>query len=154
MIAADCPPFSIPALPVPPVGTREPVPIIFKETPLLTLTPGVYLDCYHKTVHPTAPYSKILKCRRAQKMKRYSKEFKGEALALAEEIGVRLASEKLGITQKTLYQWQREKRLMGERTNKSGESDTDKIKRLEKENNELRQANEILKKAMGFFVSR
>ena len=87
-------------------------------------------------------------------MKRYSNEFKEEALALANETGVRLASEKLGITQKTLYQWQREKRLMGEWTNKSGESDTDRIKRLEKENNELRQANEILKKAMGFFVPR
>jgi len=87
-------------------------------------------------------------------MKRYSNEFKEEALALAKETGVRLASEKLGITQKTLYQWQREKRLMGEWTNKSGESDTDRIKRLEKENNELRQANEILKKAMGFFVPR
>jgi len=87
-------------------------------------------------------------------MKRYSNEFKEEALALAKEIGIRLASEKLGITQKTLYQWQRKKRLMGEWTNKSCESDTDRIKRLEKENNELRQANEILKKAMGFFVPR
>jgi transposase len=87
-------------------------------------------------------------------MKRYSKEFKEEALELAKETGVRLASEKLGITQKTLYQLQREKRLMGEWTNKSGESDTDRIKRLEKENNKLRQANEILKKAMCFFVPR
>jgi len=87
-------------------------------------------------------------------MKRYSNEFKEEALALAKETGVRLAGEKLGITQKTLYQWQRKKRLMGEWTNKSGESDADRIKRLEKENNELRQANEILKKAMGFFVPR
>lgn len=87
-------------------------------------------------------------------MKRYSIEFKEEALALAKETGVRLASEKLGVAQKTLYQWQRKKRLMGEWTNKSGESDTDRIKRLEKENNELRQANEILKKAMGFFVPR
>ena len=87
-------------------------------------------------------------------MKRYSNEFKEEALELSKEIGVRQVSEKLGITQKTLYTWRRKKRLAGEWANRSGEPDTERIKRLEKENDELRQANEILKKAMGFFVPR
>ena len=87
-------------------------------------------------------------------MKRYSKEFKEEALLLAKEIGVRQTSEKLGVAQKTLYKWQREKRLAGQLSNRVVESDAERIKRLEKENDELRQANEVLKKAMGFFVPR
>ena len=87
-------------------------------------------------------------------MKRYSNEFKEEALLLAKEIGVRQTSEKLGVAQKTLYKWQREKRLAGQLSNRVVESDAERIKRLEKENDELRQANEVLKKAMGFFVPR
>jgi len=87
-------------------------------------------------------------------MERYSKEFKREALALAKETGVRQTSEKLGISQKTLYKWQREERLSGQSSNRAGESDAERIKRLEKENDELRQANQVLKKAMGFFVPR
>ncbi len=87
-------------------------------------------------------------------MKRYSNEFKEEVLSLAKEIGVRQTSEKLGVAQKTLYKWQREKRLTGQLANRVGESDAERIKRLEKENDELRQANEVLKKAMGFFVPR
>ncbi len=87
-------------------------------------------------------------------MKRYSNEFKEEALLLAKEIGVRQTSEKLGVAQKTLYKWQREKRLTGQLSNRVVESDAERIKRLEKENDELRQANEVLKKAMGFFVPR
>lgn len=73
---------------------------------------------------------------------------------LAKEIGVRQTSEKLGVAQKTLYKWQREKRLAGQLPNRVGESDAERIKRLEKENDELRQANEVFKKAMGFFVPR
>ncbi|NLB81575.1 MAG: transposase [Clostridiaceae bacterium] len=87
-------------------------------------------------------------------MQRYSNEFKEEALLLAKEIGVRQTSEKLGVAQKTLYKWQREKRLAGQLSNRVVESDAERIKRLEKENDELRQANEVLKKAMGFFVPR
>lgn len=88
---------------------------------------------------------------------KYSEEFKREALRVCEQHGVRTASEKLGIPIKTLYLWQRTERLEHGRPLKGlkpGETVEEAFKRLERENNELREANHILKKAMGFFVGR
>ena len=88
---------------------------------------------------------------------RYSGEFKREALKLCEQHGVRATSEKLGIPIKTLYLWQRNERL-GRGTPlkglKPGETAEEGFKRLERENDELREANHILKKAMGFLAGR
>ncbi|WP_276624232.1 transposase [Syntrophomonas wolfei] len=89
--------------------------------------------------------------------KKYTEEFKREALRVCEQQGVRATSEKLGIPSKTLYLWQRTERLgkgkplMGL---KPGETAEEGFKRLERENDELREANHILKKAMGFLVGR
>ena len=88
---------------------------------------------------------------------RYSGEFKREALKLCEQHGVRATSEKLGIPIKTLYLWQRNERLERGKPLKGlkpGETAEEGFKRLERENDELREANHILKKAMGFFVGR
>jgi transposase len=88
---------------------------------------------------------------------RYTKEFKQEAVRLSEQVGVAAASEKLGVSQKALYEWQRKQRLErgeapeGLRPNESLEQG---FKRQEKEIRELRDANYILKKAMGFMVGR
>ena len=43
--------------------------------------------------------------RNGNKGTRYSGEFKEEAVRLVEEIGVKSASEKLGVPIKTLYMW-------------------------------------------------
>lgn len=81
-------------------------------------------------------------------MKTYGEEYKREALAL--EIGVRAASRKLGVCEKTLYGWRKAAApAIQDERNESAEA---KVRRLEKEVDELRRANEILKKAMGFLV--
>ena len=88
---------------------------------------------------------------------RYTKEFKQEAVRLSDQVGVGAASEKLGVGQKALYEWQRKQRLeRGEAPEglRPGESLEQGFKRQEREIHELRDANYILKKAMGFMVGR
>ena len=84
-------------------------------------------------------------------VKKYSSEFKEQALELARETSVKEASERLGVTNKTLYRWQQAKRLGSHPQEVTGGLEQ-QVKSLRKENEELRQANMILKKAMGFFV--
>jgi transposase len=89
--------------------------------------------------------------------KRYDEEFRQDALKLAEKIGVREASEKLDVSTKALYSWQRAERLkkgIAAKGLNPGESAEEGFKRLEKENAELREANDILKKALGFMAGR
>ena len=88
---------------------------------------------------------------------KYSKEFREEALRIAERDGVAAASEKLGVDKRHVYDWRRTRRLKKAEPPKGlkpGETVEDCCQRLEKENNELREANYILKKAMGFLVDR
>ena len=88
---------------------------------------------------------------------KYSKEFREEALRLCERDGVTAASQKLGLSTKALYAWQRVARLeRGEAPKglRPGETTEQGYKRLERENEELRDVNYILKKAMGFMVGR
>ncbi len=89
--------------------------------------------------------------------KKYSKEFKEDALRLAEREGVKKASEKLGLRENQIYDWRRYKREnegMKPKGMKSGETMEEYTRRLERENAELAEANSILKKAMGFMVGR
>jgi len=88
---------------------------------------------------------------------KYSKEFRKDALRVCEREGVKSASEKLGVPVKALYEWRRDERLeRGESPNGllPGETPEQGFKRLERECGELREANYILKKAMGFMVGR
>ena len=90
-------------------------------------------------------------------VKKYNEEFRHDALKLASEIGVREASEKLNISAKALYRWQQLDRLdhgIAIKGLRPGESPEEGMKRLEKENAELREANLILKKALGFMADR
>lgn len=85
---------------------------------------------------------------------KYSEEFKREALRICEQQGVRTASDKLGIPIKTMYLWQRAERLgrgMPLKGLKPGETAEEGIKRLEREIDELREANHILKKPWVFW---
>jgi transposase len=89
--------------------------------------------------------------------KNYSKEFKEDALGLAEREGVSRASEQLGLRANQLYDWrrqQREKQGIQPKGMKGGETMEEYTRRLERENAELAEANTILKKAMGFLVGR
>ena len=86
-------------------------------------------------------------------MAKYSKEFKEEALKLSDEVGVKKAAAQLGLQYFTLADWRKDRKYREKHTIVLTESDAKiKIAALEKENAELRQANEILKDALGFFA--
>ena len=82
---------------------------------------------------------------------KYSDEFKDEALALARETSVSNASAKLGVSTKTIYGWRQQKRLSEQPEAASGDIEVQN-RQLRREVEELRQANTILKKALGFFA--
>lgn len=86
-------------------------------------------------------------------MKKYSKEFKEEALKLSDEIGVKKAASQLGLQYYTLAEWRKNRKA--DQRMPDPQTDTEqrvRIRELERECNELRQANEILKDALGFFA--
>lgn len=85
-------------------------------------------------------------------MKRYSKEFKEEALKLSDEIGVKKAAQQLGIAYFTLADWHSTRRNTPHAKPLSAEEQTIRIRELEQENAKLRTANDILKDALGFFA--
>ena len=85
-------------------------------------------------------------------MKRYDENFKIEALKLSDEIGVKKACEQLNVNYGTLAGW-RKQRVKKHKEGKNTEADIHKENsRLKKEIAELKNANEILKDALGFFV--
>ena len=89
----------------------------------------------------------------------YTEEDRTEALKLAKEIGVTAASQRLGISVKTLYGWRRKSTQYSGPVNKSGEPMTaDEFKtendHLTKENIKLKQEVDVLQEALSFFVER
>lgn len=92
-------------------------------------------------------------------MKRYDKQFKEEAVRLAQEIGTRRAAEQLGLSYHTLSDWRRSKQAHGAeafegsgKVSASNQGMTQREIELQREVDELRRANEILKDALGFFA--
>ena len=87
----------------------------------------------------------------------YSKEFKQQAIKLSDEIGTQKACEQLGLTYFTLGGWRKKenrKRIMDEKTAENITTPlTEREKKLMKEIEELREANNILKDAFSFFVN-
>ena len=90
----------------------------------------------------------------------FSKEYKLQTTRQVIEEGKRAAevSEKLGITEQTIYRWLREYNKYGEEAFKGfGNVRVDsqyKIKLLEKKNEQLLKENEILKKFQVFQKGR
>ena len=83
----------------------------------------------------------------------YSKEFKEEAKRLADEIGLKKAAAQLGIPYYTLADWRnRSKHKLKEPVELSEEELRIRNRELERELAELREANNILKDALGFFA--
>lgn len=83
----------------------------------------------------------------------YSKEFKEEAIRLSDEIGNKKAAAQLGIPYYTLADWRnRSKHKPKEVQVLSEEELRIRNRELERENAELREANNILKDALGFFA--
>ena len=85
--------------------------------------------------------------------KQYPKEFKQEAVALVVDQGYSVpeAAKSLGIATNMLYRWKQqfEEQQQGQTL---AEDEREELKRLRKENKELRMEKEILKKASAFFA--
>ena len=84
--------------------------------------------------------------------KRYDEEFRREAVKLVLEGGVKTsrASRDLGVSEATLSKWVTQAR--GEEPRPLSESETEELKRLRKENAQLRMERDILKKATAYFA--
>ena len=85
--------------------------------------------------------------------KQYPREFKEEAVALVNEQGysVQKAANSLGIRSNMLYRWKEQ--LEAQQAGKVlSEDERADLKRLRKENKDLRMEKEILKKASAFFA--
>ena len=90
--------------------------------------------------------------RKEKKMARYSKEFKEEALRLSDEIGVKKAAAQLGLPYYTLADWRNNRKHTEPEPELSEVELKIRNRELERENAELRAANEILKDVLGFFA--
>jgi len=93
-----------------------------------------------------------------ERRRKYSEEYKQEALGLAERVGVAQASRDLGIDRSMMYQWRRaqeaalsdgQKAFPGQGTPRDEE-----LYALRKRVRELEEANEILKKAAVIFAQK
>ena len=95
-----------------------------------------------------------------RKKRTYSAEQKQAAVDLYRELGsMRAVSEQLGIPDSSIHRWVRAARIAGtlepaeeEEWPKPSESELEELKRLRKENEQLRVEKEILKKAAAFFA--
>jgi transposase len=87
-------------------------------------------------------------------MKSYTNEFREQALMLSDDIGLKKASEQLGVIYGTLSGWrkQRTKQAKKPESQISEKDQKSENERLRKENIELMRANEVLKDALSFFV--
>ena len=88
----------------------------------------------------------------------YTKEFKAEAVALAErrEKPTSQIAKDLGINENMLYRWMHQSRMAGNGLQAfpgHGKPRDEELTRLRKEVKSLRTANEILKKAAVIFAT-
>lgn len=94
--------------------------------------------------------------------KQYSKEFRQKALRLVAEAlpdhesefaAIKHVAVKLGVSAEALRRWQRQAEIdVGSRVGVST-SESAELKRLKRENAELKRANEILRTASAFFAA-
>ncbi len=86
---------------------------------------------------------------------KYEKEFKTQAVALSQKIGVRRAAQQLEIPYHTLEDWRRKTNRFGKANafsiNGMKREETVDWKGLEKQNNLLLHENEILRQVLQFF---
>ena len=93
------------------------------------------------------------KLKRSLFSRHYSKEFKEEAMRLSDEIGVKKAAAQLGIPYNTLADWRNHSKHKTKQTTTMSDDELRiRNRELERENAELREANEIMKDALGFFA--
>ncbi len=88
-------------------------------------------------------------------MRKYTIEFKRQAVELAESLGsVVSAAKQLGVSDANIYNWKSKLQSATEPKNEKRNLSADELeelKRLRRENNELKKVNHILKSAAAFF---
>lgn len=91
----------------------------------------------------------------AKNARKYTDDFKRRAVELAKDIGIAQAEMKLGIPHGNIRNWREKINKFGKvsrtDTKSPNESAEDQLRRLQKENSELKKANIILKAAAAFF---
>mgnify|MGYP002531311244 CR=1 FL=1 len=92
-----------------------------------------------------------------KKWRNYTREFKVQAceLVLQENVKVKIVAERMGINPIMLYKWIDDYKTYGDAAfvgKGNLRPEEAKIKKLQKENEELRQQIEILKKAAAYFA--
>lgn len=92
----------------------------------------------------------------AGKNRKYTEEFKREAVRQLEQRGERSGADlatSLGVRPAQLYQWRRQySDTAAQARAERGETADEEVKRLRREVSELRREREILKKAAAFFA--
>jgi len=89
------------------------------------------------------------------KRKRYTDEFRREAVRLVKESGlsVQRAASDLGLSKTVLWRWVKQAEVDdGERSGLTT-AEREELHRLQRENRQLRMEREILKKAAAFFAN-
>ena len=93
--------------------------------------------------------------------KQYSTEIRERAIRMvlehqgeypSEWAAIQSLSAKFGCTAETLRRWLRQSQKSKSAPNEASSNDSERIKALEREVRELRQANEILRKASAYFA--
>lgn len=91
-----------------------------------------------------------------KKRRRYTEEFKREAVRALEQRGSRSVGDvaaSLGVAENLLHAWRRTYADIGEQVRaERGETPEEELRRLRRENARLKQEREILKKAAAFFA--
>jgi transposase len=88
----------------------------------------------------------------AKTKRQYTLEFKQQAVDLANRIGFPRAAEQLGINDNNVHRWAKELKVSEIRESKRTKSGLeDENRRLQRENEELKKVNHILKRAAAFF---
>ena len=94
----------------------------------------------------------------AKKAKRYTAEFRAQAVRLCEESEKSIAevARELGIGYQTLYDWMRKagktKQSEASRSAQSSQTSSDDVRRLRRELDEVTMERDFLKKAAAFFA--
>lgn len=86
-----------------------------------------------------------------RKKRHYTLEFKQQAAELANRIGVTRAAEQLGVSMANIQRWKSKGQDQNRQSKKESVDLEAEIRRLQKENDELKKVNHILKKAAAFF---
>jgi transposase len=92
-----------------------------------------------------------------RKRKKHTEEFKREAVRLLEGRGERTVTDvaaSLGVAENLLHAWKKKYGLAAEQVRKErgGETAAEELKQLRRENAQLKQEREVLKKSIAVFA--